>query len=84
MGSYSPIEVCIAVSLYMYNVAPLERATKLHNHFEGNCYPLMELVKMVDSAYWATEMPYPTAAVYVQHALERYGKEAEIRAQMNS
>lgn len=79
--NYKPIEVAIALSLYAYNVSPHERAAKLHAHFAGKCMDLLELTHIVGSrgAYLATELPFPTAEVYVHYALERYGQEARDR-----
>ncbi len=83
---YSPIVVAIALSLYEYNVVPFERAKKLHDHFEGDCMEIQELLVILATriGHEATELPYPTAKVYVAHALEAYGEEAEKRARVNS
>ena len=84
--TYSPIEVATALSLYGYNVPGLERARKLFDHFEGHCMDLEELVDVLSSsrlAFAATELPFPTAEVYMQHALERYGTEATERVDVN-
>jgi hypothetical protein len=70
----------IAMSLYMYNVSSGERAHKLYQHFDGACAEPPELQRWVDSPYWATEMPLPTARVYLDHAVMRYGEEARRRA----
>jgi len=90
-GSYviwilSPVSLVInavAMSLYQYNVQPGIRVQKLYDHFNGDCAELDELLRLVDSTYWATEMAYPTAKVYLQHALERYGDEAKQRIRLN-
>jgi len=81
MNYYEPIEVAMALSLYAYNVSAGERAQKLYDHFEGDCMEPhhLLLILMERGAYAATEFPYPTAAVYVQHALERCGEEAKQR-----
>lgn len=81
-AEYSPIVVAIALSLYAYNVSAQERAEKLYRHFDGNCLEMDDMNRLlVDaSACAATGLPYPTAKVYVQHALERYGEEAAKRA----
>ena len=72
-----------AMSLYIYNVSPGVRAEKLYEHFSGMCAEPEELLRLVDKAYWATEMAAPTALCYMQHALDRYGSEAENRVQVN-
>jgi hypothetical protein len=74
----------IAMALYIYNVAPVERATKLYAHFAGACAEIDELVRLVDSAYWATEMAFPTARAYLLQAMARYGTEAARRVIANS
>lgn len=83
--SYTPIEVAIALSLYAYNVSPGVRSEKLYDHFDGNCAELVELASVLDfrEAYAATEFAYPTAKVYVDHALEHYGEEAKRRVAAN-
>ena len=73
----------VAVSLYQYNISPSERAQKLWDHFDGDCAEPDELLRLVDSKNWATEMAYPTAKVYLEHAIERYGMEASKRVQLN-
>ncbi len=86
MPEYSPIEVAIALSLYHYNVSPLRRAERIYEHFDGACMELQELcdVFVNSPGALATELPYPTAEVYVQHALETYGREAVQRVDMQS
>lgn len=83
-ASYSPIEVATALSLYGFNLAPSLRAQKLYDHFEGDCADLSDLMAyMEDYGSAATGMAYPTALVYVQHALDRYGEEAVHRVYVN-
>ena len=36
----------VAMSLYKYNVAPIERATKLYDHFSGLCAEMHELLEL--------------------------------------
>ena len=83
--NYSPIEVAVAMSLYGYNVRAGDRATKLYNHFRGRCAEIEDLVYILSSntAYAATELAMPTANLYVQHALEKYGDEARNRVKVN-
>lgn len=73
----------VAMSLYKFNVAPVVRAEKLHAHFNGLCAEMDELLRLVDEFNWATEMAAPTALWYQQHALDRYGREAEERVRIN-
>ena len=80
LPNYDPIVVAVALSLYSFNVSPGERAQKIYDHFQGQCLPLRELVRICsDGAHIATELPYPSAVLYVAHALERYGRQAEYR-----
>ena len=72
-----------AMSLYIYNVSPGERAEKLYDHFSGMCAEPEELLRCVDHHSWATEMAAPTAFWYLQHAMDKYGSEAEQRVQVN-
>ena len=81
---HDPLVVsAIAMSLYMYNVNSFERADALYGHFKGNCAEMFELIQLVDSKYWATEMAFPTATIYLRHAIERYGDEAWNRVEAN-
>jgi hypothetical protein len=81
----SPIVVAIALSLYAYNVAAHTRAKILIDRFGGACMEYEELMEIFNKrgAYAATELAYPTAAVYVQHALNRYRDQAERRVAAN-
>lgn len=72
-----------AMSLYRYNVDPATRAEKLYEHFKGACAEPADLLALVDNPCWATEMPHPTALVYLRHAMERYGIEAAERVRIN-
>ena len=83
--SYTPIEVAIALSLYFFNVGATERAHQIYRHFDGNCMEMVELRDILENraANTATELPYPSAVVYVDQALERYGAEAAERARVN-
>jgi hypothetical protein len=84
-GMFTPIEVAVALSLYGYNVSPSERAQKLYDHFDGACMDVEDLERAMESArlvFAMTELPLPTAKVYVQHALERYGMEAKRRVKI--
>ncbi len=83
--NYTPIETAIALSLYAYNVSSAERAQKIYDHFQGDCMEIEELTDILihRGAYLATELPFPSAQVYVNHALERYGEEARQRVEAN-
>ena len=83
---FSPIEIAIALSLYGFNVSSTERATKLWDHFNGDCAHIVELERICETrhGYAATEFAYPTAKLYVQHALDRYGDEARERVRINA
>lgn len=82
---YTPIEVAVALSLYAYNVDAGTRAHRLYDHFQGACLDSDDMIDLLQrkSAYAATELPYPTAKVYVEHALARYGQEARERCAIN-
>ncbi len=77
------LAICIAMSLYQYNVSPFERAEKLYAEFNGVCAEIDDLISMVDNKNWATEMAAPTALKYLEHGLEKYGKEARERVEIN-
>jgi len=72
-----------AVALYVYNVSPAERANKLVARFGGDCADIEELLVLVDSATWATEMAAPTALAYLGDAIAKYGEEAQRRVSIN-
>ncbi len=80
-----PIEVAIALSLYAYNISPVERAKKIYSHFDGNCMDFTDLVRTFSgsSTFVVTELPYPSAVVYVEQAMEKYGGEACERVSVN-
>lgn len=72
----------VAMSLYEYNVSALERAQRLYDHFNGQCMEVADLVDFFTgpkAKYWATELPLPTAFVYLLQAMNRYGDEAQKR-----
>ena len=77
-----PIDIAVALDLYGFNVSAYERAKALYDHFNGCCAEMDELVRKVDY-YPATELAPPTALVYVEHALARYGVEAQQRNEIN-
>ena len=54
---------------------------ELYEHFDGECMDQDDLLRILSdrAAYAMTELPLPTAAVYLVHALERYGEEAQHR-----
>ncbi|MEE8482505.1 MAG: hypothetical protein V3S12_04055 [Acidiferrobacterales bacterium] len=72
------LKACVAMSLYQYNVSPGIRAEKLYRHFNGACAEPDELLYLVDRKHWATEMAAPTALKYLEHGLEKYGREAKL------
>jgi len=84
--TYDPMTTAVALSLYAYNISPVERAEKLFDHFKGNCLPVVDIVRILGthSAYAPTELPYSTAVVYVAHAMEKYGEEAAKRCEANA
>lgn len=87
LTQHHPMVIAIALSLYGYNVGPYERAKKLYDHFGGDCMEIDDLVTIMNSsrlAFAATELPYPTAEVYIVHALEKYGREAIERMMVNT
>lgn len=77
------LTVAMAMSLYQYNTPAVRRAQALYDHFDGDCAELADLVYLVDDKHWATAMAAPTAAVYVAHAVARYGQEASVRVDVN-
>jgi len=85
MTQPAPIVVAVALSLYGFNVSPVERAQKLYDHFEGACAELSDLITILSDRgqFAATELAMPTALVYVEHAMERYGEEAAQRVAAN-
>ena len=84
MKNYTPIEVAVALSLYGYNVSPGERAEKIYDHFKGNCAEPEDLVQMMEHYGCApTALAMPSAVVYVQHAMDKYGEEARERVRIN-
>lgn len=88
----SAFDIAVALSLYGYNVPAAERARKLYECFRDEysgqdglmaMIDLCEIIKDRNAAYVATELAAPWAAVYVLHALERYGAEAAERNRIN-
>jgi hypothetical protein len=78
--TYEPIEVAIALALYGYNVSATTRAREIYDHFDGACADLDELYGYMQHYGSApTAMAFPSAEVYVQQALARYGAEAKRR-----
>jgi hypothetical protein len=83
---WRPIEVAMALSLYAYNVAADKRARSIWNHFQGDCADICDLLATMRStrvAFAATELAAPSAAAYVEQALEVYGEEARERCRAN-
>lgn len=86
----SDLVVFVALSLYGYNVSPLKRAQDLVDHFEKRGLPCSELEVLLEifldphhNQFLGTTLAAPTAEIYVEQAMERYGKEAEERVQAN-
>lgn len=82
MTGREALVVATALALYGYNVSPDERADALFEQFDGACAEPDELLRVMSTervAFAATELATPTALAYVEHALERYGEEAERR-----
>ena len=76
----------VALSLYSYNISPIARSEALYKAFSGYCLEVNELVELLSgnrAPFLATELPYPTMAMYVRHALEAYGNEAAERVHAN-
>jgi hypothetical protein len=86
LEQYNPMETAVALALYSYNIDPVDRAQRIYGHFSGECMEVEDLVKILHNspAYIATELPYPSAVVYVAHALGRYGEEARNRCRINA
>lgn len=80
-----PLDVAVALSLYAYNVNSHERAKLVYDYFDGECMELSDMISLFDKcpAYIATELPAPSARVYVDQAIKRYGEEARNRNQIN-
>ncbi len=82
MQPNSSFVAAVAMSLYIYNVSPSHRAESLYMSFKKRGLPCAEqddFLRWVNNKNWATEMPFPTAVLYLTQALERYGGEAEER-----
>ena len=77
------LSAATAASLYQYNTPPRDMACALWNSFGGHCAELEELLRLVQSVHWATEMAAPTAAKFLEHALLKYGDEATERTLIN-
>lgn len=73
-----PFVVAVALARYSYNVPPGHRAEALYEHFEGRCAEPDDLLRIMltDKMFMTTELAPPTGAVFVNHALEKYGDEA--------
>lgn len=75
-----------ALSLYTYNRPVRERAQRLYDFFDGDCYPIDDLVEKLlrdRGAFLMTDLPASTAAVYLLNALEMYEGEARHRVLAN-
>jgi len=84
--NWRPIEVAIALSLYGYNVSPGERAEAIYSYFGGQCAEPEDLLRIMETprlAFAATELAPPSAKIYVEEALMRYGLEARERCNAN-
>ena len=85
MDDTTPLVMATAMSLYSYNVDPGTRAARLYDHFNGRCMDLDDMVNLLQNRgeWWATELPTPTAKVYLQQAMRYYLEEAERRVAAN-
>ncbi len=83
--NYEPVEVGVALSLYGFNVDPVERAKLLFDHFRGDCAEPGTIVETLTNkpAYAMTHLAPPTAEVYVIQALARYGDQAKEYVRIN-
>lgn len=72
-----PLVVFAALSNYQYDVSPGERAQKLFDHFGGACMELDGLVRMMaKGTSLCNGLPFPTAKVYLEHAMAHSGSHA--------
>lgn len=77
-----PLVVAVALSLWGYNVSPGRRAEQLIAETNGECGDMEDLLRIMQRHGNAvTELDIPTAEVYVQQALVRYGDEARRRVE---
>ena len=76
------IIAAIALSLYSYNVSVAARARAIHDHFKGACMEMSDLEHALAGPHAMTELPFPSAEIYLQHAMDRYGEEAAIRVRV--
>jgi hypothetical protein len=81
---HDPLTVALALAGYHYEVSPMIRATRLYDHFQGDCMELSDLADMLTEHPGSAmlRLPGPTAVVYLKHALDRYGSEAWERARL--
>ena len=78
-GTYSPMDVAVALSFYSHNVSVEDRAKRLHDQFGDYCEPIDSILLVLSRQMAPTELEPPMAAVYVAHALEWYGDDAKLR-----
>lgn len=85
MEPRDPMEVAIALALYDFNSTPIARAKRLETTLPAEDVDPRQVAQILetDAISFGTRMHPIVARMYLKHALDDFGEEAQRRVRVN-